>query len=189
MACLKTTIFLLALALNKLVCDYASTPSPGTGLCHYLSHHAPFIQYNEYKYRNALSIATKQYHRYKPPVQSFLVLIHRRHILTRSPSWNILVILSKLLVISCRCPHNLYLFIHLSDYFTYQATMSSNGSLGDGDFLLVVEFKDHIRKFVREQPGWCEVYPGESQRRNEMQGWARLRDKEDATAAYSTYTL
>jgi hypothetical protein len=70
---------------------------------------------------------------------------------------------------------------------------------GNGDFLLVIsgsslslpfltgwqEFKDHIRKVVKEQPGWVDVYPSQSQRRGEMQGWARLRDREDIDAAYS----
>jgi hypothetical protein len=70
---------------------------------------------------------------------------------------------------------------------------------GDGDFLLVIsgstrhasyltgwqEFKDHIRKVVKEQPGWVEVYTSRSQKRGEMQVWARLRDREDADAAYS----
>lgn len=70
---------------------------------------------------------------------------------------------------------------------------------GDGDFLLVIsgstrnapymtgwqEFKDHIRKVVKEQPGWVEVYASRSQKRGEMQVWARLRDREDADAAYS----
>jgi hypothetical protein len=72
--------------------------------------------------------------------------------------------------------------------------MSSTGSWkdGDGDYLLVVsggwqEFKDHIRKVVKEQPGWVDVYASQSQRRGEMQGWARLRDREDADAAYSAY--
>ncbi|KAH7078208.1 hypothetical protein FB567DRAFT_502191 [Paraphoma chrysanthemicola] len=72
---------------------------------------------------------------------------------------------------------------------------------GDGDFLLVIsgstryapylsgwqEFKDHIRKVVKEQPGWVDVYSSQSQRRGEMQGWARLRDMEDADAAYKIY--
>jgi hypothetical protein len=70
----------------------------------------------------------------------------------------------------------------------------------DGDFLLVISgltryapyltgwqhFKDHIRKVVKEQPGWVDVYSSQSQRRGEMQGWARLKDVEDADAAYST---
>lgn len=70
---------------------------------------------------------------------------------------------------------------------------------GDGDFLLVVagltrfapylsgwqEFKDYIRKVVREQPGWVDVFASQSQRRGEMQGWCRLKDREDADAAYS----
>jgi hypothetical protein len=70
----------------------------------------------------------------------------------------------------------------------------------DGDFLLVISgltrfapyltgwqhFKDHIRKVVKEQPGWVDVYSSQSQRRGEMQGWARMRDVEDADAAYST---
>ncbi|KAF2819873.1 hypothetical protein CC86DRAFT_361252 [Ophiobolus disseminans] len=72
---------------------------------------------------------------------------------------------------------------------------------GDGDFLLVIsgsmrhtpylagwqEFKDHIRKVVKEQPGWVDVFSSQSQRRGEMQGWARLRDREDADAAYKIY--
>lgn len=71
---------------------------------------------------------------------------------------------------------------------------------GDGDFLLVIsglirhapyltgwqEFKDHIRKVVKEQPGWVDVHSSQSQRRGEMQGWARLRDRDDADAAFST---
>ena len=78
---------------------------------------------------------------------------------------------------------------------------STSWKEGDGDFLLVVagltrfapylsgwqEFKDHIRKVVREQPGWVDVYASQSQRRGEMQGWCRLKDKEDADAAYSEY--
>lgn len=74
---------------------------------------------------------------------------------------------------------------------------------GDGDFLLVIsgstrhapyltgwqEFKDHIRKVVKEQPGWVEVYASRSQKRGEMQVWARLRDREDADAAYSMSSL
>lgn len=86
-------------------------------------------------------------------------------------------------------------------YFLAEPIMSyaTNWKEGDGDFLLVVagltrfapylsgwqEFKDHIRKVVREQPGWVEVYASQSQRRGEMQGWCRLKDKEDADAAYS----
>jgi hypothetical protein len=72
---------------------------------------------------------------------------------------------------------------------------------GDGDYLLVVsgttryapylsgwqEFKDHLRKVVKEQPGWADVYSSQSQRRGEMQGWCRLRDREDADAVYSKY--
>ncbi|KAH3911130.1 hypothetical protein HBI56_000120 [Parastagonospora nodorum] len=79
---------------------------------------------------------------------------------------------------------------------------SNNWKDGDGDFLLVIsgstrsasyltgwqEFKDHIRKVVKEQPGWVDVYSSQSQRRGEMQGWARLRDKEDADTAYKTYS-
>jgi hypothetical protein len=80
-------------------------------------------------------------------------------------------------------------------------TMSYNNAWkeGNGDFLLVIsgstcsspfltgwqEFKDHIRKVVKEQPGWVDVYSSQSQRRDEMQGWARLRDRGDADAAYS----
>jgi hypothetical protein len=68
---------------------------------------------------------------------------------------------------------------------------------GDGDFLLVVsgsksnahylkgwqEFKDDIRKLAIEQPGWTDVHP--SQSRGGMQGWAKLKNREDADAAYS----
>jgi hypothetical protein len=80
--------------------------------------------------------------------------------------------------------------------------MTNNNTLwkdGDGDFLLVVsgstrsapylsgwqEFKDHIRKVVKEQPGWVDVYSSQTSRRGEMQGWARLKDRADADAAYS----
>ncbi|OAL56955.1 hypothetical protein IQ07DRAFT_23494 [Pyrenochaeta sp. DS3sAY3a] len=82
--------------------------------------------------------------------------------------------------------------------------MSSTGSSkeGAGNFLLVVsgviqfapylrgwqEYKDHLRRIVREQPGWVDVYPSQSQRRGEMQGWARLRDREDADLAYGVYS-
>jgi hypothetical protein len=80
--------------------------------------------------------------------------------------------------------------------------MSSTGSWkeGDEDFLLVVsgttryapyltgwqEFKDHLRKVVKEQPGWADVYSSQGQRRGEMQGWCRLKYREDADAVYST---
>jgi len=73
----------------------------------------------------------------------------------------------------------------------------------DGDFLLVVcgstryapylagwqEFKDHLRKVVKEQPGWADVYSSPNRRRNDMQGWCRLKDAEDADAAYSELLL
>ncbi|KAF1942162.1 hypothetical protein EJ02DRAFT_376236 [Clathrospora elynae] len=81
--------------------------------------------------------------------------------------------------------------------------MSSVGrwSEENGDFLLVVsgttryapyltgwqEFKDHLRKVVKEQPGWADVYSSQGERRGEMQGWCRLRDREDADAAYRVY--
>ncbi|KNG44221.1 rna-binding domain-containing protein [Stemphylium lycopersici] len=80
--------------------------------------------------------------------------------------------------------------------------MSYSGSFkGDEDFLLVVsgttryapyltgwqEFKDHLRKVVKEQPGWADVYSSQGQRRGEMQGWCRLRDREDADAVYKAY--
>lgn len=82
--------------------------------------------------------------------------------------------------------------------------MSYPGSLkeGDGDYLLVVsgvtryapylvgwqEFKDHLRKVVKEQPGWADVYSSQGHRRGEMQGWCRLKDREDADAVFSMYT-
>jgi hypothetical protein len=81
--------------------------------------------------------------------------------------------------------------------------MSSAGSWKEGakDFLLVVsgttryapyltrwqEFKDHLRKVVKDQPGWADVYSSQGQRRGEMQGWCRLKDREDADAVYSAY--
>lgn len=69
----------------------------------------------------------------------------------------------------------------------------------DGDYLLVASgqirkapyladwkgFKDHIRKVVKEQPGWTNVYEGQA--RGEGQGWCRLKDKEDANAVYSLW--
>lgn len=80
--------------------------------------------------------------------------------------------------------------------------MSCSGSWrgADGDFLLVIcgstryapyltgwqEFKDYLRKVVKEQPGWADVCSSLGQRRGEMQGWCRLTDREDAEAAYST---
>ena len=80
--------------------------------------------------------------------------------------------------------------------------MSYSGSWkeSDGDFLLVVsgtiryapylaswqEFKDHLRKVVKEQPGWAEVCSSQGYRRGEMQGWCRIRDREDADAVFST---
>ncbi|KAH7402457.1 hypothetical protein BKA66DRAFT_564373 [Pyrenochaeta sp. MPI-SDFR-AT-0127] len=82
--------------------------------------------------------------------------------------------------------------------------MARSGSQkeGDGDYLLVVsgstrnapylagwqEFKDNLRKVVKEQPGWAEVFPSQSQRRGEKQGWCRLNDLEDADLAYNTYS-
>jgi hypothetical protein len=68
----------------------------------------------------------------------------------------------------------------------------------DGDYLLVVSgqlrkapylgdwkgFKDHIRKAVKEQPGWSNVYEGKI--RGDMQGWCRLKDKDDANSVYSS---
>jgi hypothetical protein len=81
--------------------------------------------------------------------------------------------------------------------------MSSAGSWKEGDeeFLLVVlgttryapyltgwqEFKDHLRKIVKKQPGWADVYSSQGQRGGEMQGWCHLKDREDADAVYSAY--
>ncbi|KAH8723946.1 hypothetical protein GQ44DRAFT_619175 [Phaeosphaeriaceae sp. PMI808] len=76
---------------------------------------------------------------------------------------------------------------------------------GDGEFLLVISgptrnapyladwqgFKDNIRKVVKEQPGWVDVHAnqgGQILRRGDRQGWARLKEKEDADAAYSFYS-
>lgn len=73
------------------------------------------------------------------------------------------------------------------------------GKPDDGDFLLVLsgstryapylagwqDFKDHIRKIVKDHPGWVDVDPGPTQRRGEMQVWARLRLEEDANASFS----
>ncbi|KAL5427616.1 hypothetical protein PMIN06_012870 [Paraphaeosphaeria minitans] len=67
----------------------------------------------------------------------------------------------------------------------------------DGDYLLVVSgqapyladwkrFKDHIRKVVKEQPGWANVCEGKV--RGDMQGWCRLKDKEDANSVYNAYS-
>lgn len=64
----------------------------------------------------------------------------------------------------------------------------------DGDYLLIVSgqapyltdwryFKDHIRKVVREQPGWSTVYEGKMQ--GDMEGWCRLKDKGDTVSVYS----
>lgn len=89
---------------------------------------------------------------------------------------------------------------HISPrHSTPDMSFATNRKEEDGDFLLVVagltrfapyltgwqEFKDHIRRVVREQPGWVDVYASQSQRRGEMQGWCRLKDREDAEAAYS----
>jgi hypothetical protein len=74
---------------------------------------------------------------------------------------------------------------------------------GDGDFMLVVsgsirnapylsgwqEFKDHIRKVVKKQPGWVEVCSSQSQCGGEVQGRATLRDRKDADAAYGMFKL
>lgn len=73
------------------------------------------------------------------------------------------------------------------------------GGREEGEFLLVIagsirfapyltgwrRFKDHIREIVEGQPGWVDVYASQSQRREEMQGWARLKSVGDADAAYS----
>ncbi|KAF9734993.1 hypothetical protein PMIN01_06398 [Paraphaeosphaeria minitans] len=70
----------------------------------------------------------------------------------------------------------------------------------DGDYLLVVSgqlrkapyladwkaFKDHIRKVVKEQPGWSNVCEGKT--RGDMQGWCRLKDKEDSNSVYNAYS-
>ncbi|KAF1951705.1 hypothetical protein CC80DRAFT_191953 [Byssothecium circinans] len=69
-----------------------------------------------------------------------------------------------------------------------------------GDYLLCVsgqtqyapyladwrDFKDHIRKVVKEQPGWTNVWPTQG-RRGEAQGWCKLKDREDAEAVYNSY--
>ncbi|CAI6336105.1 unnamed protein product [Periconia digitata] len=79
--------------------------------------------------------------------------------------------------------------------------MAALPAVKSGDYLLVAsglaheapylvgwqEFKDHIRKTVKEQPGWTHVTPAQGQRTGEMQGWCRLKDKEDADAVYNTF--
>ncbi|KAF2643308.1 hypothetical protein P280DRAFT_422042 [Massarina eburnea CBS 473.64] len=73
-------------------------------------------------------------------------------------------------------------------------------SIKDGDYLLCVsghtryapyladwrDFKDHIRKVVKEQPGWTTVWPVQG-RKGEVQGWCKLKDKDDADAVYNNY--
>jgi hypothetical protein len=73
-------------------------------------------------------------------------------------------------------------------------------NLKPGDYLLCVsgptyyapylagwrDFKDHIRKIVKEQPGWTDTYSMQG-RRGEVQGWCKLKDREDADAVYSTH--
>jgi hypothetical protein len=82
-------------------------------------------------------------------------------------------------------------------------TMSSAGPWKEDDenFLLVVsgttryalyltgwqEFKDYLRKVVKEQPGWADVYSSQGQRRGDKQGWCCLKDRKDADAVYSAY--
>lgn len=77
---------------------------------------------------------------------------------------------------------------------------SGTGKEMEGDFLLAVsgstrfatyltgwqEFKDSLRTIVKEQPGWTDVCPSQTQPRGEMQAWCRLRHKADAEAAYGT---
>jgi len=67
----------------------------------------------------------------------------------------------------------------------------------EGDFLIIAsgqirvapylsgwqEFKDQIRKVVKDQPGWTNVIDGS--KRGEKQGWCKLKDPEDADAFYS----
>ncbi|KAF2709573.1 hypothetical protein K504DRAFT_378842 [Pleomassaria siparia CBS 279.74] len=48
------------------------------------------------------------------------------------------------------------------------------------------DFKDSIRRIIKDQPGWAEVKP--SQRRGEMQAWCSLKGRDDAEAAYNYYT-
>ncbi|PVH97920.1 hypothetical protein DM02DRAFT_63953 [Periconia macrospinosa] len=79
--------------------------------------------------------------------------------------------------------------------------MAASNTSKSGDYLLVAsgqtayapylvgwqEFKDHIRKVVKEQPGWTHVTHAQGQRKGEMQGWCRLRDREDADAVYNCF--
>lgn len=66
-----------------------------------------------------------------------------------------------------------------------------------GDYLLIAsgqtsnapyladwrKFKDHMRNYVKEQPGWVEVYPGRN--RGVKESWSRLKDQGDAESAWS----
>jgi hypothetical protein len=48
------------------------------------------------------------------------------------------------------------------------------------------EFKDYVRNYVKGQPSWTNVLPG--QRRGEVEGWTTMKDYEDAVNVYSTAT-
>ncbi|KAF2877005.1 hypothetical protein BDV95DRAFT_480615 [Massariosphaeria phaeospora] len=72
-------------------------------------------------------------------------------------------------------------------------------SKDSGDFMLIAsgptrhapflagwqEYKDHLRKYMRRQPGWTDVYSGP--RKGEMQGWCRLSDRDEAELVYDTF--
>jgi hypothetical protein len=45
-------------------------------------------------------------------------------------------------------------------------------------------FKDHIRTLVAEQPGWADVNPSQSHREDEVEGWCRLKTKEEANTVF-----
>jgi len=71
------------------------------------------------------------------------------------------------------------------------------GGSGSEDYMLIAsgpsqyapflrawkDFKDNIRRVIKNQPGWAEVKGG--QRRGDMQAWCRLEGRDDAEAAYS----
>jgi hypothetical protein len=75
--------------------------------------------------------------------------------------------------------------------------MSSRKEGGQHNYLLIAsgpkgyapylggwqEFKDFVRKYVKGQPSWTNVLPG--QRRGDVEGWTTMKDKEDAENVYS----
>jgi hypothetical protein len=97
------------------------------------------------------------------------------------------------------CPHYTHFIFHASYRSSFKPFHIFIMPAGPGkeDYMLVAsgpsqyapflttwkDFKDSLRRIIKDQPGWTEVKSG--RRRGDMEAWCRFDGTEDVEAAYS----